>query len=204
MRVSDVVVVVTWPKLSHSLLLPLLSRSLHWMFPPLKSVPGIWTPCLSTHQQMPRLRPLEGLHCDINRKWTKQSKQSNLTMPSSKSHVFIGKKTFRQLSLPSINMLKCKTNLFALEEAFLITVGKVQRKSHDSGGVLHPLDNPIQLFSTWTLRLAYTSLTEQSGKGVRNTLQFFFTDKLINNLQCQTDVCPFRWPCSPYDPLSWV
>lgn len=54
---------VTKSELSHSLLLLLLSRSLHWMLPPLKSVPGIWTPCLFTHQQMPRLRPLEGLHC---------------------------------------------------------------------------------------------------------------------------------------------
>lgn len=63
---------VTWPGSeraaadgAHSLLLLLLvlSRSRHWRSPPLKLVPGICTPYLSTHQQMPRLRPRDGLHC---------------------------------------------------------------------------------------------------------------------------------------------
>lgn len=38
--------------------------------------------------------------------------------------------------------------LFAFEEAFPVTVGQVERQSHDSGGIPHPLDNSIQLSST--------------------------------------------------------
>lgn len=44
----------------HSTLL--LSKLWHWKSPSTYSMPGSFIPYLSTHQQMPRLRPREGLH----------------------------------------------------------------------------------------------------------------------------------------------
>ena len=48
------------------------------------------------------------------------------------------------------NNLK-QTHLLALEESFSVTVGKVQRQSHYTRSVLHPLNDPIQFSPAWTL-----------------------------------------------------
>lgn len=40
--------------------------------------------------------------------------------------------------------------LLALEESFSVTVGKVQRQSHDTRSVLHSLNDPIQFSPAWT------------------------------------------------------
>lgn len=44
-----------------------------------------------------------------------------------------------------------QTHLLALEEAFSVTVGKVQRESHYARSVLHSLNDAIQFSSAWTL-----------------------------------------------------
>lgn len=48
---------------SHSLLLLTASTSLHCSSPPAELLPGIFLPKRSTHQQVPRFRPRDGLHC---------------------------------------------------------------------------------------------------------------------------------------------
>lgn len=44
--------------------------------------------------------------------------------------------------------------LLALEETFPVTVGEVQRQSHDTRGVLHSLNDPVKFSPAWSkLRL---------------------------------------------------
>lgn len=47
--------------------------------------------------------------------------------------------------------LLCQTHLFALKESFSVTVGNVQRQSHYTRSILHPLNDPIQFSPAWTL-----------------------------------------------------
>lgn len=47
---------------------------------------------------------------------------------------------------------RSNTHLLALEESFSVTVGKVQRQSHYTRGVLHSLNDPIQFSPAWTLQ----------------------------------------------------
>lgn len=41
--------------------------------------------------------------------------------------------------------------LLALEESFSVTVGQIQRQSHYTRSVLHPLNNPIQFPPAWSI-----------------------------------------------------
>lgn len=72
-----------------------------------------------------------------------------------------------------------QTHLLALEESFSVTVGKVQRQSHDTRSVLHSLNDPIQFSPAWTL----WGKTEQGYKSCAKGLKCTLTSQIISLLR---------------------